>query len=1542
MGRECSDNTIHTADGDAIFYGSVGTGTVRVSDKGYWVNAVYRVRYDGNACTMDRYYNRVSGGAGTVGTQGILHYLGYPGSGGMVRMDESSPMYTMPPGSRLGVVDIPLSSFKGTEWQMIVTAFDGDLTLETLSQSDLSILYPIISEGLAYPSSFHPLFHPLYPNIINLGYSINDVDKYIERIVDGQGKMVGYALRAGEEIKISGVSGIGAGSSGGHSLEFTFELSSLEVISEFRISITPIVTSNSIPSTIILVSLDPSTQTLHCSLLNPSTQSTLLTESIPYTPSMQTPITLILFLGYSLYSSSLSSTTLHLHRSLSLTTPTASSSDSYHSAYLSSAFLEQITGYTINTAMAGRLTSLNSHKGSIPPQTLYAKVRSTYSFLGSTQLCPMPIPSGDYLIPISTGISPVEVKTKCLRTRTESGYFAEWDGMVSAISGDCEVVGDGGLCHRCVAGMVNEATGVGGALCMLPAQCELSGSTPGTFVRRLYTLNVPGVVGAVDICHQRPTGCESALKPLNCDICEPYKVPSKDKMTCKCALPGCETNSCDNSPCEKCNSLFNTIHIDRSTMLFTCTVDTSCKTKFGTVLSTGLPTSPTTPWCKSCKDPNCNDCSADSENCIKCKDNYFFDSSQTCQQCDANCAQCASQPFNCIACPGTNILIQNATNSAMEYCVPRLFIQSSYFVISKQQLVVKFDRELNQDMRVENLWTNIILSSDDNSNIGTVVAQNPFSSSAQSLGPYQHVSHKITSMRIYMSHIILDLELNTDYFDDATAVISFANSRILNDTSQTHFYPDRQIYLRGVKFFVSRGDNIKYLGLLLGIIIGANGIISLCIPSVKISAISMKIFQLNNYFFLLNVILPYNLFHFLTYFQYGNIMRLALFFNPLGFLTTNECAEFEEKLLRVDKTCQLLANAGPHAFWFVISAVVKGVLEVIQRYRDKKKIPRGRLYSFLRVNLGVRYFIELLNYFHMDLVVYTLLNLMFVKLDGIASFINLVLAVVLMVFFLFLYIKLSVIVANNHKNFLLSNLCDPEGKLGLKRVTASTHEQHELVTKIDPASAPVPSDRKNNSTPGTPEQKGIRKLASPDIRSGTRNLNSVHNARLPPSSSRLDPKQSPLNSPGSPSIRNLEIRARIESGSLNLKLKTLIPPKNSKPLTTPDANAPKSAHKNIIAKIKSFLYLTAKDPREALFSVKTNSYLNKPVVKSMVPVTRDGIKIEAKLPEFDDCNIYRFLFLSCHCMNIYSTYYYVIQLVKEFILGLALVMTWREPIFQTTLFICVFLVILVCNSAFTPLQSSRSNRILQVYTATCLMMAVFFGILAVFAKSLNAKVQFFFIGYGFLACEIIITVCIVILTISVYVEHRNTKRIIKEQQRLGQVNPMASIIGKVDSAVNISQPNQKNKDRDNYSSKADNENENLSPRNIPFRTSKTEIEGPPLSEIHMNESFKKLGLAEGQGDNDTQSIRPVVGSQRDFPRSSSLRPSNSQRKSSCIDTRTSAKNHPPSQNPGSPNQSKIRIKRVDKKDMIKKIQQANVDFPSEEVSIDGLIPNNNN
>ena len=85
----------------------------------------------------------------------------------------------------------------------------------------------------------------------------------------------------------------------------------------------------------------------------------------------------------------------------------------------------------------------------------------------------------------------------------------------------------------------------------------------------------------------------------------------------------------------------------------------------------------------------------------------------------------------------------------------------------------------------------------------------------------------------------------------------------------------------------------------------------------------------------------------------------------------------------------------------------------------------------MKLKFGKRYFIELLNYFHMDIVLYNLMNLLFVELGDFLSFFNLMVAVVMMVFFIYFYIVLFVIISDNSKDFLLTNLCDPEGRLGL-------------------------------------------------------------------------------------------------------------------------------------------------------------------------------------------------------------------------------------------------------------------------------------------------------------------------------------------------------------------------------------------------------------------------------------------------------------------------------------------------------------------------------
>ena len=85
----------------------------------------------------------------------------------------------------------------------------------------------------------------------------------------------------------------------------------------------------------------------------------------------------------------------------------------------------------------------------------------------------------------------------------------------------------------------------------------------------------------------------------------------------------------------------------------------------------------------------------------------------------------------------------------------------------------------------------------------------------------------------------------------------------------------------------------------------------------------------------------------------------------------------------------------------------------------------------MKLKFGKRYFIELLNYFHMDIVLYNLMNLLFVELGDFVSLFNLIVAVVMMVFFIYFYIVLFVIISDNSKDYLLTNLCDPEGKLGL-------------------------------------------------------------------------------------------------------------------------------------------------------------------------------------------------------------------------------------------------------------------------------------------------------------------------------------------------------------------------------------------------------------------------------------------------------------------------------------------------------------------------------
>ena len=210
---------------------------------------------------------------------------------------------------------------------------------------------------------------------------------------------------------------------------------------------------------------------------------------------------------------------------------------------------------------------------------------------------------------------------------------------------------------------------------------------------------------------------------------------------------------------------------------------------------------------------------------------------------------------------------------------------------------------------------------------------------------------------------------------------------------------------------------------------------------------AMKVFQLNNYFFLINVNLPLNLYLFFDNIQFGNLFKLLEFINPLSFMANDTCREFEEKLLALNKTCQLFKNAGPHMFWFGLSGIIKLVLEGIQWFRERQGLPRGKLYEFLKLKFGKRYFIELLSYFHMDLILYNLMNLLFSEMDNFTTFFNLFMSVVLIVFFIYFYIMLFVIVSEYSADFILSSLCDPLNRLGTvkEKAKGNTDEQEDLI-----------------------------------------------------------------------------------------------------------------------------------------------------------------------------------------------------------------------------------------------------------------------------------------------------------------------------------------------------------------------------------------------------------------------------------------------------------------------------------------------------------------
>lgn len=354
--------------------------------------------------------------------------------------------------------------------------------------------------------------------------------------------------------------------------------------------------------------------------------------------------------------------------------------------------------------------------------------------------------------------------------------------------------------------------------------------------------------------------------------------------------------------------------------------------------------------------------------------------------------------------------------------MPILTVNYTYFVVSLSTAYIKFNDQLNPNIQLNNMKVKMFASEGD------------YKEYLASPATFQKaIAVDVLSFKIYMSHLIYELKIYTTSIESGVMEVALENRQLVNSSDGQKFYSESKILVTDIMYYRSESEFENYLGLLFGVLLGLTGLLSLFIPALKYTIMSMKVFQMNNYFFLINVNLPANLYLFFRYIQYGNVINLLVSVNPMGFLTDGKCKEYERKLLVIGRDCQLFSNAGPHFLWFGISFMIKMILELVQHNKEKNGEKRGKLYEFLQLKFGKRYFIELLSYFHMDLVLYNLLNLFFAELGSGVAFFNLLISVVFMVFFIYYYISLFVIIADNSKDFLLNNLCDPEGKLGLVR-----------------------------------------------------------------------------------------------------------------------------------------------------------------------------------------------------------------------------------------------------------------------------------------------------------------------------------------------------------------------------------------------------------------------------------------------------------------------------------------------------------------------------
>lgn len=418
------------------------------------------------------------------------------------------------------------------------------------------------------------------------------------------------------------------------------------------------------------------------------------------------------------------------------------------------------------------------------------------------------------------------------------------------------------------------------------------------------------------------------------------------------------------------------------------------------------------------------------------------------------------------------------TSGTKNYCTDILAIEKSYFVVSLSTLYVKFHDKLNPKITLDMFEGHLFSSQTDYEAYvaGTL--------SPASLLPF---TFDQGGYRIYQTHMIFKLNIDTSNIQEGVMQLTLKSNQVVNSTGEVKFYDKKTIVVTNINYYRASSQFENVIGIIVGVLLGLNGFLALFIPAVKFAIMSMKVFQMNNYFFLINVNLPINLYLFFDNIQIGNIFKQLEKINPLSFMANDTCKEFQEKLLSLNKACQIFNNAGPHILWFGVSGLIKLTLEGVQMMREKQGIPRGKLYEFLKLKFGKRYFIELLNYFHMDLVMYNLMNLLFSEMDNFTTFFNLFVSVILMVFFIYFYIMIFVIVSNYAADFLLTSLCDPLNKLGSIDPSKKKKDENSLIDK--------------SKTRMFPDGKG----SSNNVNKSNRNMNTLKPPENNPASTERNP-----------------------------------------------------------------------------------------------------------------------------------------------------------------------------------------------------------------------------------------------------------------------------------------------------------------------------------------------------------------------------------------------------------------------------------------------------